>query len=80
MPDARRAPEYVLDEDIAALIRQVHQQRLALKMTRRACSDKSGLTERAIYKIESLTVVPSLDSFLRYAAAVNMRLVIETDS
>lgn len=69
----------VLDDDTAALIRQVHQRRLALKMTRRACSDKSGLTERAIYKIETLTVNPLIDSFMRYAAACGMRLTIEVD-
>jgi transcriptional regulator with XRE-family HTH domain len=73
--DVRR--EVVLDEDVAALIRQVHQQRLALKMSRRACSHKSGLTERAIYKIETLTVNPGVDTFMLYAAAVGLHLALE---
>lgn len=67
----------ILDDDTAALIRQVHQKRLALNLTRRVVAIKSGLTERAIYKIETLTVNPLIDSLMRYAAAVGMRLTIE---
>src|SRR3546814_16720796 len=58
------------------LIKRFRDKRLASKISQRALSERSGLTQSHISQIETGSLDPGLSSFLQMARALDLELVL----
>lgn len=64
-----RKPDVVLDDEVAALITQCKNRRIALKLSTKDIAEAAGLSRRVIFMIESMKTNPRIDTFIRYVTA-----------
>lgn len=61
-------------EAVAQLVNAIHQRRIELGWTQQELADKVGLHQESIARIENGGSVPRLDTVLKLAFALGMRL------
>ncbi|MBN2981597.1 MULTISPECIES: helix-turn-helix transcriptional regulator [Cohnella] len=63
-------------EAVAQLVNAIHQRRVELGWTQKELADKVGLHQESIARIENGGVVPRLDTVLKIAIALGMKLTL----
>jgi len=61
-------------EAVAQLVNAIHQRRLELGWTQQELADKVGLHQESIARIENGGTIPRLDTVLKLAMAMGMKL------
>ncbi|MCU6712408.1 helix-turn-helix transcriptional regulator [Paenibacillus sp. J5C_2022] len=64
-------------EAVAELVNAIHQRRVELGWTQKELADKVGLHQESIARIENAGTVPRLDTVLKLALAMGMKLSLQ---
>ena len=66
--------------EMARIIGELSEARIRLGLTQRQLAEKTGLKQSAIARMESLQTIPRLDTLIRVANSLNVKIDIAEDS
>lgn len=73
-PDSKREMEEI--EELSALISAVIKQRNDLGLTQRELAELCGLPQSSVARIETMKIVPKLDTFLKLLRPLGLKMTI----
>lgn len=66
--------------EVARIVGSLAQARVKQGLTQRQLADKCGIKQSAIARMESLQVIPRLDTIIKIARCLNVRINVDSSS